>query len=83
MISFMVPTKLDWSGLVLSTQNLSSEYVNLPSWYRPQINVYINIYTVVQKFGISKVCNVSSAHHLFKIKNICNNIHYCSKVWGQ
>ncbi len=39
MISFMVPTKPDWSGLVLSTQNLSynSEFVNLPSWYRPLI----------------------------------------------
>ncbi len=38
MISFMVPTKPDWSGLVLSTQNLSynSEFVHLPSWYRPQ-----------------------------------------------
>ncbi len=37
MISFMVPTKPDWSGLVLSTQNLSynSEFVHLPSWYRP------------------------------------------------
>ncbi len=36
MISFMVPTKPDWSGLVLSTQNLSykSEFVHLPSWYR-------------------------------------------------
>ncbi len=30
MISFMVPTKPDWSGLVLSTQNLSynSEFVS-------------------------------------------------------
>ncbi len=38
MISFMVPTKPDWSGLVLSTQNLSynSKCVHLPSWYRPQ-----------------------------------------------
>ncbi len=37
MISFMAPTKPDWSGLVLSTQNLSynSEFVNLQSWYRP------------------------------------------------
>ncbi len=37
MIGFMVPTKPDWSGLVLSTQNLSynSEFVHLPSWYRP------------------------------------------------
>ncbi len=40
MISFMVPTKPDWSGLVLSTQNLSynSEFVHLPSWYRPQVS---------------------------------------------
>ncbi len=39
MISFMVPTKLDWSDLVLSTQNISynSEFVNLQSWYRPLI----------------------------------------------
>ncbi len=39
MISFMVPTKPDWSGLVLSTQNLSynSEFVHLPSWYRPLV----------------------------------------------
>ncbi len=39
MISFMVPTKPDWSGLVLSTQNLSykSEFVYLPSWYRALI----------------------------------------------
>ncbi len=38
MISFMVPTNPDWRGLVLSTQNLSynSEFVHLPSWYRPQ-----------------------------------------------
>ncbi len=37
MNSFMVPRKPDWSGLVLSTQNLSynSEFVHLPSWYRP------------------------------------------------
>ncbi len=33
MISFMVPTKPDWTGLVLSTQNLSynPEFVHLPS----------------------------------------------------
>ncbi len=39
MISFMVPTKPDWSGMVLSTQSLSynSEFVHLPSWYRPQV----------------------------------------------
>ncbi len=39
MISFMEPTKPDWSGLVLSTQNLSynSEFVHLPSWYRPLV----------------------------------------------
>ncbi len=39
MISFMVPTKPDWNGMVLSTQSLSynSEFVNLPSWYRPQV----------------------------------------------
>ncbi len=39
MISFMVPTKPDWSGLVLSTQNLfyNSEFVHLPSWYRPLV----------------------------------------------
>ncbi len=41
MISFMVPTKPDWSGLVLSTQNLSynSEFVHLPSWYRPPVRI--------------------------------------------
>ncbi len=40
MISFIVPTKPDWSGLVLSTQNLSynSEFVHLPSWYRPLLS---------------------------------------------
>ncbi len=40
MIGFMVPTKPDWSGLVFSTQNLSynSEFVHLPSWYRPQVD---------------------------------------------
>ncbi len=39
MISFMGPTKPDWSGLVLSNQNLSynSEFVHLPSWYRPLV----------------------------------------------
>ncbi len=33
----MIPTKPDWSGLVLSTQNVSynSEFVHLQSWYRP------------------------------------------------
>ncbi len=38
MIRFMVSTNPDWSGLVLSTQNLSynSEFVHLSSWYRPQ-----------------------------------------------
>ncbi len=41
MISFMIPTNPDWSGLVLSTQNLSynSEFVHLPSWYRPLVCV--------------------------------------------
>ncbi len=41
MISFMGPTKLDWSGLVLSTQNLSynSEFVHLRSWYRPLVEL--------------------------------------------
>ncbi len=36
-IRFMVPTTPDWSGFVLSTQNLSynSEFVHLPSWYSP------------------------------------------------
>ncbi len=40
MISIMVPTKPDWSGLVWSTRNLSynSEFVHLPSWYRPLEN---------------------------------------------
>ncbi len=35
MISFIVPTKPDWSGLVLSTQNLSDShcvYQNLPTY---------------------------------------------------
>ncbi len=45
MTSIMVPTKLDWSGLVLSIQNLSynSEFVHLPSWYRPLLDCLIAI----------------------------------------
>ncbi len=48
MISFMVPIKPDWSGLVLSTQNLSynSEFVHLPSWYRPRVLVLDHRYQV-------------------------------------
>ncbi len=43
MISFMVPTKPDWSGLVLSIQNVSynSEFVNLPSRYRVRLNTVL------------------------------------------
>ncbi len=46
MIGFMIPTKPDWSGLVLLTQNLSynSEFVHLPSWYRPLLNKYVVAY---------------------------------------
>ncbi len=46
MISFMVPIKPDWSGLVLSTQNLSynSEFVHLPSWYRPQSSPFYKVF---------------------------------------
>ncbi len=60
MISFMVPTKPDWSGLVLSTQNLSynSEFVHLPSWYRPQLDRVVD---VVHRLGRkSSLSNVNS-----------------------
>ncbi len=43
MIHFMVLTTPDWSGFVLSTQNLSynSEFVHLPSWYRPPVVLFV------------------------------------------
>ncbi len=46
LISFMVLRKPDWSGLVLSTQNLSydSEFVHLQSWYRSQYNTWMLLY---------------------------------------
>jgi len=39
MISIMVPAKLGWIGLVLSTGNqfCNPEFVQLPSWYRPLV----------------------------------------------
>ncbi len=52
MISFMVTTKPDWSGLVLSTQNLScnSEFVHLPSWYKPHVCYFALFHVPVMCF---------------------------------
>ncbi len=54
IISFMVPTKPAWSGLVLSTQNLSYnfEFVHLPSWYRPQLSCQPTIWTDIKQSQI-------------------------------
>ncbi len=64
MISFMVPIKPDCSGLVLSTLNLSynSEFVHLPSWYRPLVS---NKWPLFKDEG-SKCCTVHFSENLSK-----------------
>ncbi len=52
MITITVPTKPYWSGLVLSIQNLSyhSEFVHLPSRYRPLGILFRHMASLIKKW---------------------------------
>ncbi len=71
MISFMVPTKPDWSGLVLSTQNLScnSEFVHLPSWYRPLHCWFVCLF-------VKCILEFSDMHIQVMSNNVCQELHF-------